>query len=237
MQQYAASRLLEMIPGQGFENVLEIGCGTGYLTRFLSENPSFRNILSTDISLSMIKKNRGKIREPADISFIAADASSLGRLLTTEFDLIISNSALHWLMDDFITSSDSILDILAPKGLFVASVFTNRGLLELKTVLKKFSGKGVKLPVDSFPDIKTIEKFSSKRLVKYQVESFKVEKSYKDMLSLMRALHRTGVAPLSRRPPVINSRAGLKRMEKIFYETYGSIKLSYEIVFFRGMKQ
>jgi len=80
--------LLEIAPGM---RVLDVGCGTGYLTAKLTERGA--QVVGLDNSISMIDKARAAY---PNVQFIAADASDFS--VETPFDAIFSNAALHWVL-------------------------------------------------------------------------------------------------------------------------------------------
>jgi trans-aconitate methyltransferase len=101
--------LLALRPG---EHVLDLGCGTGDLTRRLTEAGA--EVSGLDASAEMIRTAQGKY---PGIRFYCTDAS--GFTLPASFDAVFSNAALHWIADQ-----DGMLDRvyahLRPGGRFVA---------------------------------------------------------------------------------------------------------------------
>lgn len=73
--------------------VLEVGCGTGYLTKELQETGA--SITAVDISPDLIEAARKKI-ESRNVRFFIEDAHSL-RFDNSSFDTIIGSSILHHL--------------------------------------------------------------------------------------------------------------------------------------------
>jgi malonyl-CoA O-methyltransferase len=233
LQRHLISDLMKILPERRFDSVLEIGCGTGLLTSFLEQEPGFRNVIATDISFNMLKK-AGLKTDGKSVSFIAADAALLPGVLRGKFDLVISNSALHWLMDEFAGAMPLLFELMLPQGVFAASVFTKESLWELKTVLKRFTGDETTLPVDMFPSVEDVRNVLSGSLAQYHYKHLSISKTYPDLLSLMRALHRTGVTPLAGQRPLIFGSSGVKRIEAMFNEMCGRVRVSYDVVLFAG---
>ncbi len=95
--------------------ILEIGAGTGTLTRKLSQLWPHAEYIVTDLSPDMLKKARSNIGTRPGINYVAMDAGKLA--VEGPFDLIVSSMILHWLPDPL----QSILDIgklLVPGGVF-----------------------------------------------------------------------------------------------------------------------
>ena len=76
--------------GRG-SNVLEIGCGTGQLTRQLAGRAF--NLTAIDIGEAMIQAARRNVADP----MVAFEVSSFEEFAASErFDLIVSATAFHW---------------------------------------------------------------------------------------------------------------------------------------------
>jgi SAM-dependent methyltransferase len=74
--------------------VLDIGCGTGFsLEYFLEIGANLKNILGIDVSKEMLKIAKSKKFNVYEIGFL-----NLEKLLPKKFDVIISISALQWML-------------------------------------------------------------------------------------------------------------------------------------------
>ena len=74
-------------------DLLEIGCGTGYVTRSLKEHFPEAKITAVDIAPGMIEYVKSTIPN-ADIEFVCGDVEEM--VLSEEYDLIISNATFQW---------------------------------------------------------------------------------------------------------------------------------------------
>jgi trans-aconitate methyltransferase len=101
--------LLEPQPG---ESILDIGCGTGHLTKAIAETGA--HVVGIDSSSSMIETARTTY---PDLEFLVADARNLS--FPTPFDAVFSNAALHWIPEAE-KVIHSIATALKPGGRFVA---------------------------------------------------------------------------------------------------------------------
>jgi trans-aconitate 2-methyltransferase len=89
--------------------ILDLGCGTGELTRELHEQLSASETLGIDSSESMLAKASPSSTlhfQLADIESFAADRS---------FDLVFSNAALHWITNHERLFTN-LMPLLAPNG-------------------------------------------------------------------------------------------------------------------------
>ncbi|MCI8379428.1 MAG: methyltransferase domain-containing protein [Lachnospiraceae bacterium] len=103
--------LLEFIPKNDEQSILDLGCGTGTLTAQLADLCG--RIVGVDASQSMIEKAK---EEFGNIEFKVCDALSLP--FEKEFDVVFSNAVFHW-----ISSHDALLKniykVLKQRGLLV----------------------------------------------------------------------------------------------------------------------
>ena len=90
-----AKALLERLPLDGGETVLDAGSGTGRVTRMLVERLPEGKVVAVDGSEAMIKKVREVLR-PSDEAF-AADLTELR--LEQPVDAVVSSAVFHWIAD------------------------------------------------------------------------------------------------------------------------------------------
>ncbi|WP_177167938.1 malonyl-ACP O-methyltransferase BioC [Marininema mesophilum] len=134
VQQRMAHRILETLDEQGAEpqNILEIGCGTGYLTQLLGEKYPDAKFTIIDIAEKMMELTKRRANESLDVRFVVGDVENES-WEPESFDLIASNAMVHWL-----ARPDSTLcqlsSALKPGGGFVASTFGPDTLGELDQV-------------------------------------------------------------------------------------------------------
>lgn len=87
--------LMALVEPQPDMRVVDLGCGTGRLTRQLEQHLKPREILGLDISPAMLAESANYVSgalhfELGDVGAFSADHS---------YDLVFSNSALHWVPD------------------------------------------------------------------------------------------------------------------------------------------
>jgi len=114
--------VLELLEARRGERILDLGCGTGYLTHEIATKNA--QVIGIDASREMIETARSKY---PDISFELCDASDLPFI--SEFDAIFSNAALHWMRDQKRVAA-KVYRALKPQGRFVAE-FGGKGNLKL----------------------------------------------------------------------------------------------------------
>jgi trans-aconitate methyltransferase len=99
-----------LAPQQG-ERILDLGCGTGYLTNLIAQAGA--RVTGIDHSASMIDRARAAY---PDLDFRVVSATDFH--FDTPFDAVFSNATLHWVLDKD-NAIDNIYKALRPGGRFV----------------------------------------------------------------------------------------------------------------------
>jgi len=99
MQWNVALDTIELIPWQGNENVLDIGCGDGKITALLSTKVQQGTLIGIDISQSMIDfaSSLYPQNQYPNLAFMQMDAAEI--TFENQFDRVVSFSTLHWVLD------------------------------------------------------------------------------------------------------------------------------------------
>lgn len=113
--------LIDLLDAKPGESILDLGCGTGHLTKLIQEKGA--SVIGIDSSEEMIAQAKESF---PDIEFKVANASNF--YFEGEFDAIFSNAVLHWIKEAD-TLIESVYDNLKPGGRFVAE-FGGRGNME-----------------------------------------------------------------------------------------------------------
>jgi trans-aconitate 2-methyltransferase len=90
-----AEAVLDRLPLQGGETVLDAGCGTGRVTRMLIERLPEGRVIGVDGSEAMVEKVREILRPQDDA--VTADLTTLE--LADPVDAIVSSAVFHWIHD------------------------------------------------------------------------------------------------------------------------------------------
>ena len=105
-----ALELLDRVPLTDASLVCDLGCGSGNVTRLISERFPEARVVGVDNSSEMLAKAAGT---PGRIGWIRADIADWEPERAPE--LIYSNAALHW-VDDHAALFPKLFGLLAPGG-------------------------------------------------------------------------------------------------------------------------
>ncbi|MFQ3578866.1 MAG: malonyl-ACP O-methyltransferase BioC [Bacteroidales bacterium] len=111
--------------------ILEIGCGTGNLTKLLVETFQPQNIVCNDISSGFQEHIHNIMNSLSftNYSFIQGDGEELS--ITQTFDIITSASTFQWFAN-LPVFLKTISRFINPQGYLLFSTFGNKNLLEIK---------------------------------------------------------------------------------------------------------
>lgn len=119
--------VLERLPLNGDETVLDAGCGSGRLTAILAQRLPRGHVIGVDGSPGMIDAARRRLGESAEL--ILADLTELdlgGRMV----DAVFSNAVFHWCKDHDLLFA-CLRAVLRPGGRLVAQCGGEGNMVEL----------------------------------------------------------------------------------------------------------
>jgi len=136
--------LMELLAPEQGEKILDLGCGTGDLTKKL--NDLGVNVVGVDKSNNMITEARNKYPH---IPFLARDVTELG--YNVAFDAIFSNATLHWVKQPK-QALHCIYQSLKPGARFVAE-FGGKGNVQTITdeIIHQLNEVGMEYKMEQFP--------------------------------------------------------------------------------------
>jgi trans-aconitate 2-methyltransferase len=110
-----AALVLDRLPLEGHETVLDAGCGAGRVTRMLLERLPQGRVVAVDSARSMVEHAREALDERATV--IQADLAELE--LDEPVDAVFSNAVFHW-VPDHERLFERMFAALRPGGILVA---------------------------------------------------------------------------------------------------------------------
>lgn len=208
LQRSVGKALLDNVDkGNPAGTLLDLGCGTGFLTAGLLAHT--RPIIAVDIALPMLQVTRTKLTDTANVSYVCADAEQLP-LAGHVVDGVFSNLALQWCVNLEAVFAD-IKRVLKPGGRLVFSTFGPQTLQELKAAWAEAD------------DFNHVNDFYSERRLRHflqlagytgiVVETKVYISSYDSVLALMKELKHIGAHNvLAGRNKNITTKAQMQRM-------------------------
>ena len=181
VQMIMAEKLVNLLPQKEYKNILEIGCGTGFLTKLLNKNIKFDTYTTIDI-VGECKDYIQSINP--NIDFIKGDIEKTK--LAKKYDLIISNAVFQWISDfeNFIQSIHKSLDT---NGILAYTTFGKENFIEIRKVGK--------VSLDYFSKVEIKELLSN-----YSIEHIEEEtiiKNFESIKNMLMHMKKTGVNSLS----------------------------------------
>ena len=152
IQKRMAEKLITFVEKKEYPKILEIGCGTGFLTSLANSNLIFEKYIALDI-VSECKDFICKINP--EIEFISADIEQFIEENNENFDLIISNASLQW-VNNFENVINTLKNKLNPNGDLVFSTFGKENFREIYHII----GTGL----DYFSENELYEKFPNSKI-------------------------------------------------------------------------
>jgi malonyl-CoA O-methyltransferase len=184
-----AQSVVSMLPEIYPEHILEIGSGTGQLTRLLTERFPEIPIDAVDVAEKMVEHSRRKFSRFPQVNWIVADAQTYWS--GARYPLIVSSSALHW-VSDLRKTFDNIFQCLEPGGTFSLGMMLQGTLRELHELRGEIAPeKTPELTLPTYAETETALEgtgFCIERK-KYSEEQI----LYDDAKAFLRAIHEQGV--------------------------------------------
>jgi len=193
--QKSTAKNLANAAGEVGGKVLDLACGTGFVSRFLKMRPQ-SSLLMLDLAQGMIAQARNKLSEPVlgqkntsnKRHYVCGDMEKLP-LSAETFDLVVSSMSVQW--------SNNISEVLAevwatlkPGGKFI---FTNVGPATLSELTQAWEKADSYVHVNDFEDLAAISLAAEKQ--GFIVESKKRELEtlyYENVRQLMRSIKNIG---------------------------------------------
>lgn len=130
MQRLMGNRLMAFQSEEPLGDVLDVGSGTGYLTRKLRQLSRVESLYALDIAMGMLKQTRQQMASKQLNGAVCADAECLA-IKSNCLNVVYSNVAYQW-CSNLPLAFKEVHRVLKQDGRFVFSTFGPRTLHELK---------------------------------------------------------------------------------------------------------
>lgn len=202
------SQLAKLTPY--YENVLELGAGTGLLTKKLAKELKFEHYYGNDL----VEKSKNYVKKYIPQSdFICGNALKIK--LPQKMDLVISNAMFQW-FGDLEKGIDVISGYLANDGILAFSTFTPENFRQVREIT------GLALNYKTKEEIETIlNKLGFEILF---CKNYDREMKFNNALEILAHMKKTGVNSLSEKT------WSMKKI-KDFCEKYAQIYPDYTLTY------
>ena len=219
IQRRVAARLMEYLstPAEA-EQILELGCGTGFLTEKLLATFPHARIDAVDLSAAMIEQARGTIGDRGRVQWHVCDVWNYQSQF--QYDLIGSSSSLQW-MQPLDSLFGRLASMLKPGGRLLGSLMVDGTLEELHHLRREIAPH--KIPPERLPTM-------DQTLADLQAAGFEVSRCGRESLQtehpgipdLLRSIRELGFTggPLSTSSALL-TRGELKRLAEEYRADFG----------------
>jgi malonyl-CoA O-methyltransferase len=240
LQKEIAGELFDRIilPDSDF-NVLDIGCGTGYLVEKFQDVGFLNKIYAVDIALGMLDVVKKK---DLKAELFQSDANNLPFKDRT-FELVISNLAYQW-VSDLGSALKEAGRILKENGEFYFTIFTENTLKELKEVISQHLKVDIKEinAIGYLPKSQDVWKtLEDNGLIIRKTDLKQVTQYYPSLLELLYWLKSIGANKYwsSNLYKGLSSRGFIERICQIYDKNFkhdGKISATFEVMFVEAKK-
>jgi malonyl-CoA O-methyltransferase len=222
IQQAVAAGLAERITSLSIDPLapaLEIGCGTGFLTRALLDSWPALSLTVNDIAPAMLDRTRASIGALPNVTYHTGD----GECLEAEpgsYGLIASSLAFQW-FEHPATAISRLSVMLRPGGSLAFSTLDAGSFREWRRAQMQ---AGLAALTRDYPDASSLAEAAPGNC-SADVRRYSLKQSFADGLAFLRSLRAIGAD--ARWEPAPSSAALLKRAVRLFEEQ--GVTISYEI--------
>lgn len=204
IQQRLANRLLTRMPVMTPEQVLDLGCGTGYCLPSLQQHYPQAHITGLDLAPGMLAYAQARYGE--QFTWLCADAEHIP-LADNSMDMVFSNLAVQWCAD-FSSMLAGVKRILRPGGQFLFTTLAAGTLEELRAAWAQVDDS---VHVHAFPPEQTLMmQARDSGLQVVDVQCFDEIAWYQDVRALTDSLKRVGAHNMQYQQAGLGGRARLK---------------------------
>jgi len=212
--------------------ILEIGCGTGYLTGLLRQANGRARLVALDLDAALVTAARRRLGAEAGVSFLVADGEMPIR---GEYDLIIANATFQWFTRPGETLA-AYYRSLVPGGVLAFSTLGPDTFQELAAALSQAARNlglpaAPPIPAQGFGDRQTWAHLLARAgFGQVQLARELVTTTFPSVPAFLKALQATGAT--NPRPGPLSPRllTALITAYQTIYERDGAIPVSYEMI-------
>ncbi|UTW44152.1 malonyl-ACP O-methyltransferase BioC [bacterium SCSIO 12696] len=229
LQRKVADRLLEKIPsGVAPQSILDVGCGTGYLSAGVRNKYPDAHLSALDFAPGMIAY--AQTHRPVADRWLCADAEALP-LANNSVDLVVSSLTYQWCESPGQWGAE--LDrVLTDGGVAVFSTFAPGTLAELRAAWQEVDDQ---VHVNRFIPVEQLQQQLESAGLQCELTVETLCPRYDDLKTLMRELKAIGAHNVNRgRPSALTGRQKLRALVDAyepFRDDLGRLPATYQVVY------
>ncbi len=222
LQRRVGLELLSLVDIKKCQGVLlDLGCGTGFLTSELVASTHYQELIAVDIAHAMLKTTQAKLSKASTLTYVCADAEFLP-FTTGSVDHLFSNLALQWCHNLSTVIFDS-KRVLKAEGQFVFSTFGPKTLQELKAAWATVDDYN---HVNDFYNQVAIQQFLEQAGFKdIQILSHLYVSTYPSVKCLMQELKELGAQQVSGRNKSLTTKTAMQKL----FTAYEALRVNNQI--------
>ena len=232
IQEKCAEKLIGLLEGKYFAQILEIGCGTGIYTRLLRNKYPGAGITAVDISEEMVALARTKL-QGANIDFAAADGERIAS--DKKFGLITSNASFQW-FNDLDATIKLFSRTLTPGGVLSFSMYGPKTFTELNEVLMTYFDREHRLAASKFYSHGELKTIIGKYFSEYELKEECFTANFSSLRGLLLDIKRSGTRGEGLGGNVFLGKRAIHDMEKIYMNRFGGVAATHHVYFSRAVK-
>ncbi|MCZ4270864.1 methyltransferase domain-containing protein [Maritalea porphyrae] len=222
--QHLANELMSVRQANQFDRALEFGCGTGYLTKQLTDQFEINDLIINDL----VAECETKVGSIAPHSrFVAGPIQEIE--LPEQLDLVASSSAIQWI-PDLSSLVEKTANKLKPGGWMALSGFGSDHFHELQAL-------GSRAAAPSYTDCAELEVMLPDFMDVKHLKMDQIQLEFDGLAPLLRHLRNTGV---NGNADGILTKANFKSFEERYANQFGhggKLPLTYQPVWLIAQRQ
>jgi malonyl-CoA O-methyltransferase len=232
LQAEVSAELLERLEAFNFAPrvVLDLGAGTGRVTRELKRRYPRALVLALDLAPGMLREAQRHQHLWRRFERVCGDALRLP-LRDASVDLVFSNLMLQW-CEPLDAALGEVRRVLKPSGFFAFSTLGRDTLQELRSAWAQADGFN---HVNHFPEVhETGDAVVRAGLMEPVLDVDRIELEYPDALTLMRDLKAIGAHNVTAgRSHALTGRSRLQRMREAYeaYRREDRLPATFEVIY------
>jgi malonyl-CoA O-methyltransferase len=241
VQRFMAQQLLAQADAAIVQasRIMEVGCGTGYLTTQLRHVNPRAHLVAVDLDEVLLEWARSRMGPDPRAAYVLADGEAISG---KNFDLIISNSTFQWFTHPETTISD-YFRILNPGGCLAFSTLGPGTFSELATAMWQ---AGKILNLNKIPGIPAAgflrAEYWTRLLAQAGFHSIQVSHKpltikFPTVINFLKALQATGATNPQPRPFSPRLLTALITTYKALFGENASIPVTYEVIWIVAGRQ